>query len=141
MTQSDFLRYIKENYEYEIYDDEKELIIYIQLARLMRLMAARTYWQKKKLVHYCLKKQEGNAKHSKKSLERKDISEIDDLLSENNATHYGLFCSNDLTPDTVDRLNTKNSKTNGSIKFYGKRELETLLNQFPKLIQIYKLLG
>jgi hypothetical protein len=46
-------------------------------------------------------------KHSKTSLSPKDITGIQDILEENQAQGYGLFCSNHLTPKTVERLEKK----------------------------------
>ena len=79
-------------------------------------------------------------KHSKKSLNRKDVSEIGDLLNENEATAYGLLCSNALTPDLINRLELKNSPE-VRIVYYGTTELNTLLSQYPDLLAKYKLLG
>jgi hypothetical protein len=79
-------------------------------------------------------------KHSKRSLSRKDVSEIGDLLEENNASAYGLFCSNALTPDLVERLEQKkNGKAH--ILYYGITEFTTLLSQHPNLLIKYKLIG
>ena len=79
-------------------------------------------------------------KHSKKSLNRKDVSEISDLLHENKASAYGLFCSSSLTPDLINRLEMKKS-AEVRIVYYGTTELNTLLSQYPELIAKYKLLG
>lgn len=79
-------------------------------------------------------------KHSKKSLNRKDVSEINDLLQENNASAYGLLCSSSLTPDLINRLELKKS-AEVRIVYYGTTELNTLLSQHPDLLAKYKLLG
>ncbi len=79
-------------------------------------------------------------KHSKKSLNRKDVSEISDLLQENNASAYGLLCSSSLTPDLINRLELKKS-AEVRIAYYGTTELNTLLSQYPDLLAKYKLLG
>ncbi len=79
-------------------------------------------------------------KHSKKSLNRKDVSEINDILEENDASAYGLFCTNSLTPDLINRLELKKSSKT-IIAYYGLTELKTLLSQHPDIISKYKLLG
>ena len=79
-------------------------------------------------------------KHSKQSLNRKDIAEIGDLLQENSASAYGLFCSNSLTPDAINRLEMKRS-ANTVIMYYGKIELGNLLSHYPDLLERFKLLG
>jgi hypothetical protein len=79
-------------------------------------------------------------KHSKNSLSRKDVSEIGELMEENKASAYGLFCSNTLTPDLIDRLEHKKDR-NIHIVYYGKVELTTLLSQHPDIIAKYKLIG
>ena len=79
-------------------------------------------------------------KHSKKSLSRKDISEIGDLLQENKAQAYGLFCSNLLTPDAINRLELKKDGK-FTIAYYGTTELTTLLTKYPELLAEYKLVG
>jgi hypothetical protein len=81
-------------------------------------------------------------KHSKKSLDRKDVSEIEDLLKENNAQGYGLFCSNSISPSAVDRLERKKQLLGSNkLVYYGCRELETLLGTDINLISKYKLWG
>jgi Restriction endonuclease. len=79
-------------------------------------------------------------KHSKKSLNRKDISEIGDLLQENNAQAYGLFCSNSITPDAINRLELKKDGK-CKIAYYGITELTTMLTKYPDLLAKYKLVG
>lgn len=76
----------------------------------------------------------------KKSLSRKDISEIGDLLQENRAQAYGLFCSNSLTPDTINRLELKKDGKS-TIAYYGTTELTTLITKYPQLLAKYKLIG
>lgn len=88
--------------------------------------------EKRKWIFQC--------KNSKTSLGRKDVSEIEDLLKENGADKYGLFCSSDLTPSAVDRLIRKRLTIGEKIEFWGKIEMQSLLMQFPKLLSKYKLL-
>lgn len=59
-------------------------------------------------------------KHSKKSLDRKEISEIGELLEEHNAQGYGLFCSGSITPTAVTRLESKKERVKGHVQYYGK---------------------
>lgn len=78
-------------------------------------------------------------KHSKKSLGRKDISEIVDLVQENNAQGYGLFCSNSLTSPAIDRLEHKKGKLDGNVEYYGKSEMTFLIDNYPDLAIKYRL--
>lgn len=48
-----------------------------------------------------------------------------------------LFCSNFLTPDLINKLESKNTK----IVYYGKVKMDALLLQYPDLVAKYKLLG
>ncbi|MDD4590638.1 MAG: restriction endonuclease [Parabacteroides sp.] len=79
-------------------------------------------------------------KHSKKSLDRKEISEIDDLMKEHNAEGYGLFCSNSLTPAAVYRLENKKEQLGGNVLYYGKAEISVLIESHPKLAIKYRLI-
>jgi hypothetical protein len=79
-------------------------------------------------------------KHSKQSINRKDVSEINELLEENQADKYGLFCSNYLTSDAIDRIRDKNNKYGDIIRYWGKNELEIELAKYPNLIYKYNLL-
>ena len=79
-------------------------------------------------------------KHSKKSLDRKDVAEIGDLLEENNAQRYGLFCSNDLSSSAINRIQAKNRYLNGCIHYWGKIEMQSLLNQYPNIVSRYAFL-
>lgn len=67
-------------------------------------------------------------KHTKAQMNRKDISEIPDLLREFNANGYGLFYSGMLSPQTIDRIKSKNVP----IKYWAKGELEILLRKYRK---------
>ena len=66
-------------------------------------------------------------KHTKAQIDRKDISEIPDLLKEFNASGYGLFYSGMLSPQTIDRI-----KKNESIKYWAKGELDILLRKYKE---------
>lgn len=104
-------------------DGGKDLLATEQYATLLGNEKRKWIWQ---------------CKHSKKSLNRKDISEIDELLRENNAQAYGLFCSNDLTPGLITRLEMKEGQ-NTRIKYFGRIELQAFLSQHPDLISKYNL--
>lgn len=80
-------------------------------------------------------------KHSKTSLSREKILEIDSLLRENNAEKYLLICSNDLTSQAIDRLERQNEKRTNKVTYWGKVEFSTQLSKYPDLIRKYKLLG
>ncbi len=67
-------------------------------------------------------------KHKKAQINRKDISEIPDLLREFNANGYGLFYSGMLSPQTIGRIKSKNVP----IKYWAKGELEILLRKYRK---------
>ena len=64
-------------------------------------------------------------KHTKAQIDRKDISEIPDLLEEFQASGYGLFYSGMLSPQTLDRIKKKES-----IIYWAKGELEILLRKY-----------
>jgi hypothetical protein len=105
-------------------DGGKDIICYEEYGTLTGIEKRKWIWQ---------------CKHSKKSLDRKNVAEIGDLLEENTAKAYGLFCSNDLTPSAIDRLESKKSST--TIIYYGKIELTSLLSKYPDLISKYKMVG
>jgi hypothetical protein len=79
-------------------------------------------------------------KHSKTSLSRDKITEIPELLRENNANKYLLICSNDIAPQAIDRLVKLNERFTNSIAYWGKVEFSTQLFNYPRLIHQYKLL-
>ena len=79
-------------------------------------------------------------KHSKKSFDRKDVAEIGDLLEENHAQRYGLFCSNDLSSSAIDRIQDKNRHLNDCIRYWGKIEMQSLLNNYPNIVSRYAFL-
>ena len=64
-------------------------------------------------------------KHTKAQIDRKDISEIPDLIEEFKASGYGLFYSGMLSPQTLDRIKKKES-----IIYWAKGELEILLRKY-----------
>ena len=64
-------------------------------------------------------------KHTKAQIDRKDISEIPDLLDEFKANGFGLFYSGMLSPQTLDRIKRKES-----IKYWARGELEILLRKY-----------
>ena len=64
-------------------------------------------------------------KHTKAQIDRKDISEIPDLLEEFQASGYGLFYSGMLSPQTLDRIKKKET-----IIYWAKGELEILLRKY-----------
>lgn len=66
-------------------------------------------------------------KHTKAQIDRKDISEIPDLLEEFQASGYGLFYSGMLSPQTLDRIKKKKS-----VVYWAKGELEVLLRKYRK---------
>ena len=105
-------------------DGGKDIICYEEYRTILGTEKRKWIWQ---------------CKHSKKSLDRKDISEIGDLLEENEAKAYGLFCSNDLTPMAIERL--ENKKKTAYINYYAKIEITLLLSKYPDLIVKYKLVG
>ena len=81
-------------------------------------------------------------KHRKTtSLSRESVQEIDILLRENNAEKYLLICSNDLTPQTIDRLEKQNERRTNKVVYWGKIEFAARLRKFPDLISKYKLFG
>lgn len=64
-------------------------------------------------------------KQTKSQIDRKDISEIPDLLREFEAYGYGIFYSGVLSPQTLDRIKNKDC----IIKYWSKSELEILLSK------------
>ena len=64
-------------------------------------------------------------KHTKAQIDRKDISEIPDLLEDFKASGYGLFYSGMISPQTLDRIKKKES-----IIYWAKGELEILLRKY-----------
>ena len=69
-------------------------------------------------------------KHTKAQVDRKDISEISDLLKEFDANGYGLFYSGMLSPQTLDRIRKKKKEDEIDIQYWSKGELEILLRKY-----------
>ena len=80
-------------------------------------------------------------KRSKKSLNRKDISDIGLLLKKYCAEIYILFSSNHLTQAAIDRLLVEQDvDLSGRLTWYGKVEFGSLLiRAFPELLLKYNL--
>lgn len=74
-------------------------------------------------------------KHTKAQIDRKDISEVPDLLKEFNASGYGLFYSGMLSPQTLDRIKKKDKEID--IKYWSKGELEILLRNYQNTATRY----
>lgn len=71
-------------------------------------------------------------KHTKAQIDRKDISEIPDLLEEFQASGYGLFYSGMLSPQTLDRIKKKES-----VIYWAKGELEIMLRKYKNTVIRY----
>lgn len=80
-------------------------------------------------------------KHSKTPIDRKDISEISDLLSERNASAYGLITTCRFTPDAIRRLQDYRERKKIRLRYYAASELRVELENMPELIKKYKLYG
>lgn len=65
-------------------------------------------------------------KHMKGQIDRKDISEIPDLINEFNAQGYGLFYSGIFSPQTLDRLKNYQNRE-FSIQYFDGFNIEQLL--------------
>lgn len=83
------------------------------------------------IINYC----HFQCKHTKTQVDRKDISEIPDLLKEFDANGYGLFYSGMLSPQTLDRI--KNKKKEIDIQYWSKGELEILLRKYQNTAARY----
>ena len=68
-------------------------------------------------------------KHMKGQVNRKDISEVRDLLNEFNADCYGLFYSGYFSPSTLDRIEAIRNKDRITIKVWDCNDLEVMLSQ------------
>lgn len=73
-------------------------------------------------------------KHTKKQLNRKDLSEVPDLILEFNAFGYGIFYSGIFTPQTITRINTQKNK-GVQIKHWDKNEIDSILYYNHKVAQ------
>ena len=71
-------------------------------------------------------------KHTKSQINRKDISELDDLLSEFRADKFGIFYSGIFTPATLDRIKTKSF-----VYTWDLNQISFLLNKYPKVSKKY----
>ncbi len=72
-------------------------------------------------------------KHTKAQFGRKDAAEIPCLLREFKADCYGIFYSRIFTPQALDRLKSLDR----SVKYWGKNELDTLLDKHRKVAVKY----
>lgn len=80
--------------------------------------------EKRKWIFQC--------KHMKGQIDRRDLSEVPDLLQEFHADYYGLFYSGYFTPNTLDRIDSMNQ--NGvKIRGWDFSGLEILLAQFSQV--------
>lgn len=70
-------------------------------------------------------------KHMKAQIDRKDISEIPDLLNEFKAQGYGIFYTGTFTPQTIDRLKEKTCK-NDKIKYWDGFEIKRMISQMEQ---------
>ena len=72
-------------------------------------------------------------KHMKEQVNRKDLSEVEDLLQEFHANCYGLFYSGYFTPNTLDRIETIQRNKKFKIQGWDFNGLEILLTKFPEI--------
>jgi hypothetical protein len=68
-------------------------------------------------------------KHTKAQFGRKDAAEIPCLLRDFKADCYGVFYSRIFTPQTIDRLKSIDC----TLQYWGKNELETLLDRYRRV--------
>ncbi len=80
-------------------------------------------------------------KHYKSGIpiKRADISEIPDLLTENNAKKYMLLSTKQLSAQVCKRIDTVNEGQNGIIEFYSGTELKILVTGFPDIVKRFEL--
>jgi hypothetical protein len=77
-------------------------------------------------------------KYGKSTISRKDVQEIPLLLDEFKADCYGLFCTGELPPQTIDRL--KGMQSSGKkIVYWSNHDLKIILSKFPDLLKKYGL--
>lgn len=76
-------------------------------------------------------------KHMKGQIDRKDLSEVQDLLREFHADCYGLFYSGYFTPSTLDRIANICRNDRGKIQAWDFNGLEILLAKYPKVSMKY----
>ena len=72
-------------------------------------------------------------KHMKSQVNRRDISEVRDLLSEFSADCYGLFYSGYFSPATLDRIESIRNKDRITIKVWDSNDIEVMLSQYTNV--------
>lgn len=85
--------------------------------------------EKRKWIFQC--------KHTKGQIDRKDLSEVRDLLQEFHADCYGLFYSGYFTPTTLDRIDSICQHDKLKIQGWDFNGLEILLTKFQKVSTKY----
>lgn len=75
-------------------------------------------------------------KHLKSSIRKKDLFGIRNILEQYNANAFGLLSTGDLTPDTIDYLDSIKSQKVG-IMYWNGEIIETELEKHPELIHKY----
>lgn len=85
--------------------------------------------EKRKWIFQC--------KHMRGQIDRKDLSEVRDLLREFHADGYGLFYSGYFTPSTLDRMENISQNDKIKIRAWDFNALEILLTKFPKVSMKY----
>lgn len=86
--------------------------------------------EKKKWLFQC--------KHLNRSLNKKDLLGIRDLIEQYKVDAFGILCTNDFTSEAIDYLNSYNEKRI-SIIFWSGEDIERKLEQCPELITKYGL--
>lgn len=76
-------------------------------------------------------------KHTKKQIDRKDLSEVRYLLKEHNADCYGLFYSGFFTPATLKRMQTIRDEDHVMIQGWDHNNLELEISRDPSLSAKY----
>lgn len=85
--------------------------------------------EKRKWIFQC--------KHTKQQINRKDLSEVRDLLKEFQADCYGIFYSGFFSPSTLDRINHIRETDQIMIKGWDHNDLELELSKRPELATKY----
>ncbi len=86
--------------------------------------------EKKKWLFQC--------KHLNRSLNKKDLLGIRDLIEQYNVDAFGVLCTKSFTPEAIDYLNSYNEKRI-SIIFWSGEDIERKLDHYPELITKYGL--
>lgn len=86
--------------------------------------------EKKKWLFQC--------KHLNRSLNKKDLLGVRDLIEQYKVDAFGILCTNDFTPEAIDYLNSYNEKRI-SIIFWSGEDIERKLEQCPELVTKYGL--